>query len=265
MGIGIFVAPARQLWGVASVLRAVLVDDEVGALEALRLLLEQHCQDVVQVVATAVSAEEARQILQQLRADVLFLDVEMPGEDGFALLRSLRRRDFAVIFVTAHQQYLLQALRISAADYLLKPVNPEELREAVLRVQQSRLQAERLDVLLSNLSAGAPKRLVIPLVNRYRLVSLQEVLYCQAHGSYSWVVTDRERLLAVRLLAEWEEILEPSGFVRAHRSFLVNVQRVCELRQESEEQSGSIVLDTGEEIPVARRRFAYVLAALQRG
>ncbi|MCS7176215.1 MAG: LytTR family DNA-binding domain-containing protein [Candidatus Kapabacteria bacterium] len=247
-------------------LRAVLVDDEVGALEALRLLLEQHCRDIVRVVATATSAEEARQVLRQLRADVLFLDVEMPGEDGFALLRSLPQRDFAVVFVTAHQQYLLQALRISAADYLLKPVNPEELREAVLRVQQSRLRAKRLEVLLSNLSAGAPKRLVIPLVNdRYRVASLQEVLYCQAYGSYSWVVTDRERLLAVRLLAEWQEILEPAGFVRVHRSFLVNIQRIRELRQGSEEQGGSIMLDTGEEIPVARRRFAHVLAALQHG
>jgi len=251
--------------GVA-VLRAVIVDDEAAAVESLRLLLERYCGDIVRVEAWATSAAEARELLERLHPDLLFLDVEMPGENGFELLRSLPRRDFAVIFVTAFERYALQALRSSAVDYLLKPVDPVELRQAVEKaVQQRWTQAERLNVLLSNLGQRTLQRLVVPLREGYRIVALEEVLYCQSEGSYTRVVTPTQRLLTTRLLGEWEELLEPYGFVRIHRAFLVNLERVQLVRRGEPQGGGVVVLDTGHELPVARRRYSYLLERLQQG
>ncbi len=259
-------ARSVKLWGAAGVLRALIVDDEPIACETLRLLLEERCGDLLCVIGSAHSAAEARRLLPQLQPDIVFLDVEMPGEDGFTLLRSLPQRDFAVIFVTAYEHYAVQALRVSAVDYLLKPVNPEELRQAVERAWQQRLwNAERFATLLANLGQPKLQRLVLPVVGGYHVVHVDEVLYCQSRGSYSYVVTNKERFLAVRLLAEWEELLASAGFVRIHRAFLVNVRHIRSLRRVEPDGSGVLVLQTGEELPVSRRRFATVVATLQRG
>ncbi|MCS6965943.1 MAG: response regulator [Candidatus Kapabacteria bacterium] len=265
MGFGIFALQVRRRRGAAPVLRAVLVDDEPIAVETLRLLVEQYCSDIVGVEGVAFSAREARQLVARVQPDIVFLDVEMPGESGFDFLRSMPQRRFAVIFVTAYDHYAIQALRMSAVDYLLKPVNAKELREAVERVwEQRHSQMERIGALFSNLGHLSPKRLVLPLLRGYRIVGVDEVLYCRSERSYTHVVTTTERLLTTRLLGEWEEMLAARGFVRVHRAFLVNVQHIRAIRGSEPEGGGVAVLTTGEELPIARRRFAQVLRLLQQ-
>lgn len=252
--------------GAASVLRAVVVDDEPAAVEALRVLVEQVCGDLLRIEGAAHSAAQARLLLQQLRPDVLFLDVEMPGESGFQLLQSLPRRDFAVIFVTAYDRYAIQALRMSAMDYLLKPVDPDELREAVMRLwQQRQQQRERLEVLLSNLASQAEQRLVVPILKGYQIVALEDIIYLQSEGSYSRIYTTAERLLTTRPLAGWDELLTPSGFFRIHRAFLVNMKYVKQIRRDEEAGGGMVLLTTGDALPVSRRRFPSLLAFLTQG
>lgn len=247
-------------------LRAIVVDDESAALETLCLLLGQHCGDLVHVEGCARSVAEARQLVQQVRPEVLFVDVEMPGESGFELVRSMPPQEMAVIFVTAHEHYAIQALRMSAVDYLLKPVNPAELRAAVERaLRQRQWQRERLQVLLGNIEQPKLRRLVLPVPDGFEIVSAEEVLYCQSEGSYSRVVTVPKRIiLTTRLLGQWEELLGPVGFLRIHRAFLVNAQHIRKVRRDVEGEGAAVVLSTGEELPISRRRLALVLEWLQR-
>lgn len=252
--------------GAAAVLRAVVVDDEPAAVQALRTLIEQECGDRLRVEGVAHSAAEARALLTQLRPDVLFLDVEMPGENGFQLLESLPQRDFAVIFVTAYDRYAIQALRMSAMDYLLKPVNPSELREAVERLRQQRhLQKERFGVLLHNLKSQTEQLLTIPIPKGYRIVAVADILYLQSEGSYSRFVTKEGRLLTTYPLGHWEETLALCGFFRIHRAFLVNIRHVKQVRRDEETGGGAVFLSTDEVLPVSRRRLPELLELLKRG
>ena len=262
----IFVGQPSVARGAVAVLRAVLVDDEPAALEVLRELIEQGCADLVRVEGVARSAAEARQVVGQVRPDILFLDVEMPEENGFEFLQSLPQREFAVIFVTAYDRYAIQALRLSAVDYLLKPVDPQELRSALERVwHQRHRQQERLQVLLDNFQQQALRRLVIPIPNGYQIVAVQDIFYLQSAGSYSYVFTSAGRLLTTQPIAQWEEMLVPLGFFRIHRAFLVNMHHVRQVRREREADIGAVVLTTGETLPVSRRRLQHLLGMLKQG
>ncbi len=246
-------------------LRAIVVDDEPAAVETLCMLLQQYCGDSVQVVGTAFSAAEARRQIAVQRPDVVFLDVEMPGENGFELLRTLPYQDLAVIFVTAYEHYAIQALRMSAVDYLLKPVNPVELRAAVERAwRQRQSQSDRLKVLLENYGQAKRQRIALPIPEGYRIVDIEEVLYCQSHGSYSYVVTRTERILTTRLLGQWEEMLSSMDFFRIHRMFLVNTRHIHTIRR-SEEGASVVILSNGEQLPVSRRRFALLIEQIRQG
>lgn len=248
-------------------LRAIVVDDEPAAIESLCLLLKWQGGELVRVEGSARSVAEALELVERLKPEVVFLDVEMPGESGFDFLRAVPQQDIAVIFVTAHEHYAIQALRMSAVDYLLKPVDPIELRAALERVwqQRRRWQRARWQALLSNLEQPKPQRLVLPVLDGFQIVPVEEVLYCQSEGSYSRVVTAADRILTTRLLGQWEELLEPMGFLRIHRAFLVNVQHIRKVRRDMHGECAAVILSSGEELPISRRRLALVLERLQHG
>ena len=171
-------------------MKALLVDDEPDGIRTLKKMLEVHCPHV-DVEASCFNAIMAKQLIEQLHPDVVFLDIQMPGKNGLEFLTELPVKYFEVIFVTAHNEYMLQALQYSAADYLLKPVDEDRLIEAVQRVER-KLQAgkkeEPTDTLLHNLrNAGNPAemRLCLPTLKGFIVLRLEEIIYCEAERSYT--------------------------------------------------------------------------------
>src|SRR5215510_6623682 len=171
-------------------MKAILVDDEPDGIRTLQKLLELHCPEV-EVVSTAPNATIAKQKILQLNPDVVFLDIQMPGKSGLDLLTELSSKHFEVIFVTAHNEYMLQALQYSAADYLLKPVDEDRLMEAVQRVEKRRAagkENEPVSTLAYNIhKTGMPMemRLCLPTLKGFTVLKLDEIVYCAAERSYT--------------------------------------------------------------------------------
>lgn len=236
-------------------IRALLVDDDDAARRYLRALLAEAHADV-DVVGEASNISEAEVALAVHRPELVFLDVEMPGGTGFDLLRTLKRWEFEVVFTTSHQHYAIQAIRFSALDYLPKPVLPEELAAAMERFRDQRpapLAAQVQDQFIANIAQPDPStfKLTIPHGDRTFFVAPAEIVRCEADRNYTWVhLGDDRRYMLSRTLKEFDEMLEPFGFVRLNRGDLVNRRQITHL------EDGSAVLRDGSRIEVSRRRLA---------
>lgn len=239
-------------------LKALVVDDEPGNREYLKVLLREHAGEVV-VVGEAGNITQAKDLIGRQPADLLFLDVEMPGGSGFDLLRDLGSWRFDIIFTTAFSRYAIQAIRFSALDYLLKPVHPEELAAALGRCIAQRSQQWPREELqrqfMANIGQTEEKELRLSLFNgdRNYFIPPAEVALCQADGNYTELhLSDGRRFISARTLKEYEDMLEPWGFLRVHRASLVN-------RAAVERLSGKyVVLKDGREVEVSRRRLEEV-------
>jgi two-component system LytT family response regulator len=236
---------------------AILVDDEPDGIRALQKMLERHCPNM-QVVATCSNASEAKQKIAQLSPDVVFLDIQMPGKSGLDLLTELHSKDFEVIFVTAHNEYMLQALQYSAADYLLKPVDEDRLVEAVQRAEkklEAGRQEERTKALLHNLGkAGKPSemRLCLPTLKGFTVLKLDEIIYCEAERSYTiFHLEGTKPVMVSKPLLEYDQILQDTSFLRVHKSFLINLNHVKEYQRG---EGGLVIMSNNAEIEVSRRR-----------
>jgi len=238
-------------------MKAILVDDEPDGIRALKKMLEMHCPHV-KVEASCSNAGVAKQQIAELIPDVVFLDIQMPGKSGLELLQELPVKNFEVIFVTAHNEYMLQALQYSAADYLLKPVDEERLVEAVQRVEK-RLEAgkrdERTEALLHNLSkSGSPAemRLCLPTLKGFIVLKLDEIIYCEAERSYTIFHLEGKRTVTVsRPLIDYDNLLKDTTFLRIHKSFLINLHHVKEYQKG---EGGMVILSDNTEIEVSRRK-----------
>ncbi len=238
-------------------MKAILVDDEPDGIRTLHKLLELHCPEV-QVIATCSNAAAAKQQILQAEPDVVFLDIQMPGKSGLDLLTELSDKEFEVIFVTAHNEYMLQALQYSAADYLLKPVDEDRLIEAVQRVKL-RLEADQKEdhrkTLLHNLTkAGNPSemRLCLPTLKGFIVLKLDDIIYCEAERSYTVFHLEGNRTVTVsRPLLEYDEVLKDTSFLRIHKSFLINLNHVKEYHRG---EGGTVIMSNNAEIEVSRRK-----------
>jgi two-component system LytT family response regulator len=238
-------------------MKAIIVDDEPDGVRTLKKLLELNCPDV-EIASTFSSAETAKSKLDELRPDLLFLDVRMPGKSGLDMLAEIGEHNFEVIFVTAHNEYLLQALQFSAVDYLMKPVDEDRLVESVERVKK-RLQVEtdqsQAEALLHNLSkAGSPMemRLCLPTLKGFTIVKLEDIVYCEAQRSYTiFRLTGNKTIMISKPLFDYEQLLAGTIFLRVHKSFLINLLHIKEyLRGEG----GTVIMSNGMEIEVSRRK-----------
>jgi len=236
-------------------IRAVLIDDEKAILESLSTLLIEHCPSVA-VVGTARSLKEGVRLLQETRADLVFLDIEMPRGSGFDLLDRFPDRTFDVIFVTAHSHYAIKAFKFSAVDYILKPVDIQDLIHAVDQIQRHRLSGprafHRYRVLEDNLRSRGPIRLAIPTSAGLDFVNIKEILRIEAEGRYSTIfMLDGRSLLVTKNLGEFAKLLGDSGFFRCHHSHLVNMEHVGKYLHRG---GGVISLRDGSRVPLARSR-----------
>lgn len=238
-------------------MRAILVDDEPDGIRILKKLLEVHCPEV-EIAATCNDAVTAKQKLEELGPDVLFLDIQMPGKSGLELLTELSFRNFEVIFVTAHNEYMLQAFQFSAADYLMKPVDEDRLVEAVQRVEK-KLEMEKnagqSEALIHNINkAGSPleMRLCLPTMKGFTIVKLEEIIYCEAERSYTlFQLINQRSILVSKPLMDYEKLLTETTFFRVHKSFLINLLHIKEyLRGEG----GSVIMSNSTAIEVSRRK-----------
>ena len=238
-------------------IKAILVDDEPRGLSSLQRLLQFNCPEV-EVIAVCQDAVEAKEKIELLHPQLVFLDIAMPRKTGFDLLKELSPVTFEIIFVTAHEKFMLQAFRFSAVDYLLKPVEDDLLREAVKRAIKridEKTGAPHLETLLQNIynKEGPQKmRLCIPSVKGYQVVNLSDIIYFEASGNYTNIhFAGKPLICSSKLIHEYESLLEDSGFVRIHKSFLVNMQHVNEYQRG---EGGQVILSNGDVAEVSRRK-----------
>lgn len=238
-------------------MRAIIVDDEQDGIITLNKMLSLSCKQV-EVVALCTDVEEAKLKIRELTPDLVFLDIQMPGKTGFELLAELDTENMEVIFVTAHNQYMLQALQFSATDYLLKPIDEDRLTEAIRRVEKRQHEkggSKNVEALLYNLQkAGSPKemKLCIPTFKGFAILKLEDIILCEAEKNYTIIhLKDKKNIIVSRPLLEYEKILEGTTFLRIHRTFLINLQHVTEYHRG---EGGVIIMSNGAEVEISRRK-----------
>jgi len=236
-------------------IRALIVDDEELARKNLSILLEDYCTEV-ELVGTAENAKAAREALAKTEIDVMLLDIEMPNGSGFELLESLDEINFKVIFTTAYHEYAITAFKFSAVDYILKPINPEELQAAIGKVQpgQDSESPEKLKALIESLQSKGEvgEKIALPSMEGLRFVNLDEILYCESQDNYTqFFLIDGSRIMVSKTIKHFEEILDVKKFFRVHRSFILNLRYIDKYVKG---EGGYVVMKQGARIPVSRRR-----------
>ena len=208
-------------------LTAVLVDDEKKNREGLKKLLNEYCPSV-KVIGDAGSVDEALVTITKLKPQLLFLDVEMPDGSGFDLLRKIEKIDFKIIFVTAHSHYAIKAIRFSAVDYLLKPVDTDDLIEAVKKADEEKHVNHQTQYkgLLNNLSNNSSQKLAIPIKDGFAFLAPEDIIRLQADGTYTHIYTNGEKYTGTKNIKEYEQLLSDNNFFRSHNSHLINLKHV---------------------------------------
>lgn len=235
------------------ILRAVIIEDEENSREALKNMLHEFCENL-EVVGAAETVASGVKLIVQTNPDIVFLDIELPNESGFELFNYFPKGNFDVVFTTAYEQFAVKAFKSSAIDYLLKPIDIEELKESVEKVRskkESKSLKERLDTLKSNLNNNLHK-LALPTSSGYVFVALDEIVRCEAQGGYTkFYFQEGQNYLVTRTLGLYENLLVESNFFRINRTDLVNLNFVSKyIRQ----KRPVILLSDGVELSLSESR-----------
>lgn len=243
-------------------IRAVLVDDEPNNLETLHQLLAKYCPQV-EIAGTADSVTRAREVILDKKPDLVFLDIEMPYGNAFELLNSMPAVDFEIIFVTAFGNFAIEAIKYSALDYLLKPVNIKELQAAVQKAAQ-RIQfkniSQKLDNLFFNLNTTKPslQKIALPTLEGLIFVNIKDLVWLEARGSYTCAyLSSQQRIMVSRTLKEFEDVLPVDYFSRIHQSYVINHNYI---RKYNRGRGGTIEMEDGTVIEVSMRKKDEFLA-----
>jgi two-component system LytT family response regulator len=233
----------------------LLVDDEANARQLLKSLLAEHAPEF-EVVAEAETVKEAVKKINSHQPNVVFLDIEMPNENGFALFEYFENPSFKTIFCTAYAEFALRAFEVSAVDYILKPISIEKLQAACRKVlQQSPGNlSSQIQLLRESIADQRLSKIALPLSDGLTFVDLKNVLYFEADGSYTHVVTKAKSYLVTKKIKEFDDVLtQNEQFFRCHRSYLINLQNI---KKYSRKDGNSIVFENDKWIPVAREKKA---------
>jgi len=238
-------------------LKAVIVEDESSSREILRNYLAKYCK-TVDVLGEAASVKEAIKILAQTKPDLVFLDVEMPFGNAFDLLDQLPDRSFETVFVTAYNSYALEALNNHAAYYLMKPINIDELIEAVSYVTEIKEKENILeDRILKSKMNSAEGKITLPQQDGFQVLNVSDILYCKADDNYTEIYLENKKLLVSKTLKYFEEALADYAFARIHKSYLVNVNEVIKYRKG---KGGSVIVSNGKELLVSASKKRQLLS-----
>jgi two-component system, LytTR family, response regulator len=236
-------------------LKAIIIDDELSSIKNLQQKIEEFCQEI-RIVATAKRPEEGIQLIHQHKPDVVFLDIEMPRMNGFRMLDELKDLDFEIVFTTAYGHYAIDAIRISAFDYLVKPIVVKELQTTVQRlVHQAQKQSrEKFDVLRQSLTdvKSQEAKIAIPTVESIEFLQIKNIVRIESSSSYSKLVLNNKQVIVVaKLLKDFEEMLTHYRFYRVHNSHLINLTYISKYIRGD---GGQIVLQNGDVVDVSRRK-----------
>lgn len=245
-------------------LKAIIVDDEARSRKLLQTLIEEYCEEI-EIIAVADDVPSAVQVIRQKRPDLVFLDIEMPGYTGFQLLDFFEEIDFEIIFATAYREYAIQAFEVSAIDYLLKPIQIDQLLRAVEKVKKQVHQAfqqQRIWALQENLKQdGLVSKIALPVSDGLFFVEVSDILYLSAERSYCNVhLIDGNRMLVSRNLKELERLLPHPFFFRSHRSYLINLNYIEQLVRKD---GGYITMSNGDVVSLSRARRDLMLEKIK--
>jgi len=247
-------------------IKAIIVDDEPYSCESLVTLLERYCP-VVKVADICHSGESALSAIKELRPQILFLDIEMPRMNGFEMLEKIPEINFEIIFTTSYDQYAIKAIRFSALDYLLKPVDREELQRAVQKVVE-RLHhplSQQLEILLQKLHqpVSAIQKIALPTMEGLHMVAVNNIISCASDSNYTvLLLKNKQKLIVSRTLKEIEEMLEEYSFLRVHHSYIVNLN---EVNKYIKGEGGYLIMGDDSTVDVSRSRKEMLMKRLQPG
>lgn len=234
-------------------LKAILIDDEPDCIRLLSLQLKENCPQV-QILGEYTSSEEGLQAIQTEIPDVVFLDIEMPEMNGFALLEQIGDITFSLIFITAYNEFALKAFRFSALDYLLKPLDTQELQEAVRKAEKRlRIDQRQLDMLRSQLQGGQqPQKIAVPYLGGVHFIELKDLVYCEADSNYTRLyLTNGNNYLLSKTLRDVQQVLEERNFLRVHRQYLINLDHI---KSYHKGEAAYLVMHGEINIPVAKNQ-----------
>ncbi len=242
-------------------MKVVIIDDEKNNSELVSNLLAMFCKEV-EVLAIAESVQSGYQAIINNKPDLVFLDIQMPDGTGFDLLKCFDTCDFKVIFITAHQEYAIEAFKICAIDYILKPLSPPMLIAAVKKAEQAISSSElnlKIKNLLQNVDGSQEKKIVLKTMERIYSVGIQEIVRFESEGSYTTVfLKDGKKIVVSRLIKEFDEMLCNDNFTRVHQSHLINMDYLfC-----FEKTDNQIVMKDNSLIPVSSRKKEHVLGLI---
>ena len=247
-------------------LKIVIVEDENHSRETLKNLLEEFCENV-EIVGLAGNVDEAVEIIHSKNPHLVFLDIELQTGTGFDVLERLKDRPFEVIFTTAFEQYAIKAIKFSSIDYLLKPIDLEELREAVRKAQFKKRQGDykmQLEILLANIKPqqSESKNICLSTSDGIEFVKLQDIIYCEANGSYTnFYFKEGKKIMVSKHLKEFENLLEEDSFMRVHNSFLINLK---EVKKYVKTDGGYIVMNSEKVVSISPRKKEEFLEKMKR-
>ncbi len=247
-------------------LKAIIIDDEKGSLESLTYEINEYCPEI-EIVAACQDPHEGLKKIRTLHPDIVFLDIEMPGMNGFELLQQLPEITFNVIFVTAYDQFAIRAFDFNALDYVLKPVRKAKLISAVQKVvdkKQPKFDTTGLDALIQNIriqSHTGLENIALPTHDGFTMVHINDIAYLHAESNYTWVhLATQKKYLITKTLKDMEDMLNFPQYFRSHKSFLVNLNYVDKYVRG---QGGYLVLKDQTQIPVARTQKVELLRMLK--
>lgn len=244
-------------------LTAIIVDDEKHSRETLKNLLENFCKEV-EVIGQAENIQEALEFIPHLSPDIVFLDIELQSGTGFDILNQLPEINFEVIFTTAFDQYAIKAVKFSSLDYLLKPIDLEELQQAVEKAKIAKNKSEyskQLKTLLQNIKQPSLSKICLSTSEGFEFVNTSDILYCEAGGSYTtFVLNNHKKLLVSKHLKEYEGLLIENHFMRVHNSYLINLK---EVKKYVKADGGYIVMNNDEIVSISRGKKESFLVAMQ--
>ncbi len=245
-------------------IKAILVDDEENSISSLKEKLLAHCPQV-SIIALCDNAAKGIEAIDSLQPDIVFLDIEMPVMNGFIMLQQLTYKNFELIFTTAYDHYAIKAIRYSALDYLVKPIEIEELKAAVNKAEEKRNRSypnPQIELLMEQLinKKNAFSRIAIPTTEGLQFIKVEDIIYLEASVNYTHIFTgEKKKYIVSRTLKDFEDMLSPETFLRIHNSYIINKNFV---EKYIRGEGGQVVLSTGVTLDVAKRKKHEFLKAI---
>ena len=235
-------------------IRCVLIDDESNSLEMMEWLLQTYCPQV-KIEAMCNSAEKGVIAIEKYRPDVVFLDIEMPHMNGFDMLEQFEKIFFDVVFCTAYDQFAIKAFKYSALNYLLKPVDPDDLKDTIQRIEEKRNMPtrEQIEMLMQGMKNQKPtaSRIALTTNDGMIFVTTDDILYCEAESNYTTVVLNDRKIVVSKTLKEIDEALSGADFFRIHNSFLININQIQKFVRGD---GGYVIMNDGKSVGISRSR-----------